>query len=188
MCRQMIHFVHTNGSQRISRRFSMATREDIVSPTRTAHSNYGQSVRQSPLHTGQVEPLLSQDDCWFPWAKFRNVGGSQHVHGNVWCTWRYSCCWSGSPLSSDSQGGHAGENMYILGYVSIKTLRPLGMELHWSMISLLRVWFWLDSSLCPVPHSGITMSSSKSCDLVSTLVHTSVYKAYTLYILVYHSI
>ena len=30
----------------------------ILSLTRTAHSNYGQPVQQSPLHTGQVEPLL----------------------------------------------------------------------------------------------------------------------------------
>ncbi len=98
--------------------FAWQQGKDIVSPTRMAHSNYGQPVQQSPLHTGQVEPPLSQDDCWFPWAKFHIVGGSQHVHGNVWCTWRYPCCWSGSPPSSDSQCGHAGKNMYILGYVS----------------------------------------------------------------------
>ena len=32
MCRQMIHSVHTDGSQRISRRFSMATREGYRIP------------------------------------------------------------------------------------------------------------------------------------------------------------
>ena len=81
--------------------------KDSVSLTRTAHWNYGRPVQHSLQHTGLQELPQSQDEHWFPWAEFRIVGGSQHGHENVWCTWKYPCCWSDWPQSWGCQCGHA---------------------------------------------------------------------------------